>query len=131
MSTTTEQLTLQLRTLPPEPWGVRLRRAREMHGFSQDEAAARIADFIETSGATLSRLEKLDRPPTSRKRRRLAWALCVSYGVDPEDLGLTDHDRPPLVVVTAIFKKAWSDLAALEGTPRIHDQPRLPFLRAV
>lgn len=81
-----------------------------MHGFSQDEAAARIADFIETSGATLSRLEKLDHAPTSKKRRRLAWALCVSYGVSPDYLGLTDHDRPPLVVVTAIFRQKWNDL---------------------
>ena len=118
---TTEQLTLHLRALPPEPWGVRLRRARELHGFTQEHAAGRLGDFMETTGATISRLESLDVAPDTPKRRRLAWALCVSYGVDPVDLGLTNEDRPPMVVVSAIFERQWSDLRELhEGTPRIH-----------
>jgi hypothetical protein len=94
-----------------------------MHRFSQEHAAERLGDFMETSGATVSRLEALTEPPKSLKRRRLAWALCVSYGVDPGFLDLTDEDRPPLVVVTAIFGQEWDDLGELlpdEPPPVIH-----------
>lgn len=93
-----------------------------MHGFTQERAAERLADFIETTGATVSRLESLHVAPVSAKRRRLAWALCASYGVDPMDLGLTDEDRPPLVVVTAMFHQAWDDLTEVgdDGAPRMH-----------
>lgn len=124
MSTTTtdHQLSLELRSLPPEPWGERLRRARDIHGFTQERAAERLADFLETTGATISRLESLNEVPKTPKRRHLAWALCASYGVDPTDLGLTDDDRPPLVIVTAIFGRTWDDLgeAPEGGQPRIH-----------
>lgn len=94
-----------------------------MHHFSQDRAAERIAEFYDTSGATISRLESLIEPPKTRKRRQLAWALCVSYGVDPSDMGLTSSDRPPMAVVQSFFERAFDDLdeKANQEAPRIHD----------
>lgn len=122
MSTTTEQLVLHLRSLPPEPWGQRLHRARRLHHLTQDEAAERLANYIATTGATISRLESLDEAPASSKRRQLAWALCVSYGVSPDDLDLSDEDRPPLAVTRSLFEEGLGDTPETddETSPRIH-----------
>lgn len=123
MSTTTPtQQALQLRPLPPEPWGFRLKRARELQHFSQEHAAERLRDFYVTSEATISRMEALAEPPKTKKRRQLAWALLVSYGVDPTDLGLTIEDRPPMAVARSFFERVFEDLdeEANPEPPRFH-----------
>lgn len=121
-TTTTTQQALQLRPLPPEPWGFRLKRARELQHFSQEHAAERLRDFYVTSEATISRMEALAEAPKTKKRRQLAWALLVSYGVDPSDLGLGVEDRPPMAVARSFFERLFDDLdeGANPEAPRIH-----------
>lgn len=121
MPATTEQLVLHLRPLPPEPWGQRLHRARRLQHLTQDEAAEHLANYLATTGATISRLESLEESPKSAKRRQLAWALCVSYGVSPDEMDLTDEDRPPMAVTRSLFEEAqtngWDEDSP---APRIH-----------
>lgn len=96
MSTAT---TSPARQLGPEPWGRKLLRARE------DIARLRLADAAElastymlTSTAAISRLESRHDMPTgsrSQSQRQRAYILCVAYGVDPAELGLSPEDLPP------------------------------------
>ena len=82
--------------LPPEPWGRRMRRAREDYaGLSQDRAVDAISQVALVDATTIGRLERLEEPPTSPKRRRMAYLLCLVYGLDPEQFGLDDGDVPP------------------------------------
>ena len=134
MSTTTptRQLELHLRPLPPEAWGSRLKRARKLAHLTQEDAAAALTAYYETTGATISRLESLDEVPEGKGRRQLAWALCVSYGVTPKELDLTDEDRPPLAITRAIFEDAAQRTALnTESAPVIHARSRRPIAVAV
>jgi hypothetical protein len=84
--------------LPPEPWGRRLRRAREdFAGLKLPEAAEAVSRYQLTTGSTLARLEYLDGPPTNRQRRVLATLALVIYGIDPEPFGLGRRDLPPAI----------------------------------
>jgi hypothetical protein len=84
--------------MPPEPWGWRLKRAREvMAGLRQDQAAALVGYWMLTSEATISRLEDVPAVPAgprSKSRRQLAYVLCLCYEVDPAEFGLTPDDLP-------------------------------------
>lgn len=54
--------------------------------------------FVICSDSTISRIESLDTipdGPRSTRRRQLAYVLCLAYRVDPGELGLTDGDNPP------------------------------------
>ena len=87
-------------TVPPEPWGRRLLRAREdVAGLNLDEAAATAGHYVMTTASTISRLERLPTEPTGprqRSRRQLAYVLCAYvYNVDPADFGLSSEDVPP------------------------------------
>lgn len=88
----------QFGDLGPEPWGWRLKRARERHaGISQVTAVERIGQFMLTSTGTLSRLEELDRVPIVASQRALACIATVLYGIDPATFGVSSADLPPLV----------------------------------
>lgn len=82
--------------LPPEPWGRRLKRAREdVAQVSLDAAASALSAYIFVSGPTLSRLESRTIAPIDRRQRGTAYLACVGYGVNPAELGLTAEDLPP------------------------------------
>lgn len=97
----------ELQTLPPEAWGNRLGRMRDLAGYTQTQAIRRLADFIEISDSTLSRLESRPVAPTDRRQRQKAWALAVSYGFDPSELGLGDADRPPAGLVHGMLEQGF------------------------
>ena len=83
----------ELRALPPEPWGRRLRRVREdVGGLNMDQATAAMARYVVVSTATISRLEGLPAIPADPRQLRTAFVLCVICGVDPAELGLAPKD---------------------------------------
>ncbi len=82
--------------LPPEPWGRRLKRAREdVAGLRLEDAARKVAYFHPISDATLCRLEARAEVPTTRSQLAASYIACLVYGVDPEDLDLNGDDVPP------------------------------------
>lgn len=87
---------LQLDRLPPETWGQRLQRAREhIAGLSLQAASVALGEMgWEVSYMTLSRIEKLDQPPVSRKHRQHAIFALVVYGLDPADFELSLDELP-------------------------------------
>lgn len=88
-----------LQHMPPEPWGRRLLRAREdVAGYSMEQAVELVSTYMLTTKSTISRLEQQTEAPNGHRaagRRQLAYILCVAYGVDPADFGLTPDDLPP------------------------------------
>lgn len=88
-----------LRRLPPEPWGRRLRRAREdVAGYTLAEAVGLAGRFVLVTDSTISRLEAMEVQPSGPRaggRRQLAYILSVAYGVDPAEFGLSPDDLPP------------------------------------
>lgn len=87
------------RSLPPEPWGDRLRRARQtapVGRISQEQAARWIqaATMRPIENSTISRLESSAELPADPGRRRNAYLLCVLYEIDPAELGLGPDDGP-------------------------------------
>jgi transcriptional regulator with XRE-family HTH domain len=84
----------QLRTLGQEPFGARLRRARQASGIELRAAAELISQLMFTSHTRLNRLEKMVDPPVDRDRRALAYLAMLVYGFDPAELGLTPADLP-------------------------------------
>lgn len=88
----------QLPSLPPEPWGDKLRRARGR--LTQPQAAELAGRYIaQPDAATISRLEKRDAVPADRRRRNLAYILCLVYGVSPTDLDVGPDDAPSAMVI--------------------------------
>jgi hypothetical protein len=79
-----------LRPLPPEPWGRKMRRARESAGLNMDETIAAMSRYHIVSTASISRLESQDhhQPPNSPPLRRTAYVACLVYGIEPESIGL-------------------------------------------
>lgn len=84
----------QLRRLDDEPFGSRLRRAREASGIELRTAAESISQLMFTSHTRLNRLEKMDKPPADPQRRALAYLAMLVYGFDPSQLGLSPEDLP-------------------------------------
>ena len=86
------------RPVPPEPWGRRLARVRQdVAGLTLSQAADLVGHFLPTTDATISRLESRATPPVGprqRSRRMLTYVLCMAYGVDPADFGVSDDDMP-------------------------------------
>lgn len=109
--------TVTLHRLPPERWGKRLARMRDLADLTQEEATVALSRYIVTSGSTISRMEKLDGIPPSKRRRQLAWTLSVLYGFAPEDLDLTSADAPPRAVLEALGVVDPDDD---ETSPRFH-----------
>lgn len=87
-----------LPALPPEPWGWKLKRAREQYaGMTLDDAVAQLSRYIIVHPTTINRLERLDTPPVGRaakRHRQMAYVLAMIYGLDPEQFGLLDEDVP-------------------------------------
>lgn len=84
----------QLRLLGEEPFGSRLRRAREASGIELRAAAEIISRVMFTSHTRLNRLEKMIGPPPDRERRALAYLAMLVYEFDPAQLGLSKDDLP-------------------------------------
>lgn len=84
-----------LRAMPPEPWGRKMRRAREdVAEMSLERAVAAAGDYLLTSTSTISRLESSTDVPTMARQRQLALVLCLAYDVDPAEFGLSPDDAP-------------------------------------
>lgn len=83
--------------LPPEPWGRKMRRAREdVADLTLGQAAELASSYILTSASTISRLEQLDAPPPAvgrNKATRQSNATRPTSGGDPRHLGGVQH-RP-------------------------------------
>lgn len=83
------------RRLAPEPWGSRLRRAREAADLTLKDAAEAITPYWRTSAATLSRIENLvERPSDDQARLTLASIAALLYNVDPADVDIDVADIP-------------------------------------
>ena len=99
------------RHLGPEPWGARMGRAREMAGLTQEEAAERVSLVVLSSGAAISRLEKMETvPPRAGKTRgvrRRAWCLVTLYGFDPAEFDLDPDDAPGVASDLGITESGW------------------------
>lgn len=84
---------VSLRTLEPEAWGDRMRRARGRRQVSAVED--RISRIVPVGRNTIIRLERMHTPPGDRRRRLIAVLALLSYGIDPADLGFdTAADLP-------------------------------------
>lgn len=87
----------EVRSLPPEPWGSRMQRARRLAGLTLDEAAEAVNEVILTTGSTIGRLEARPDVPTGpqqRSVRRRAFCLLRLYGFDPAEFDLDPDDGP-------------------------------------
>jgi transcriptional regulator with XRE-family HTH domain len=88
----------QLKTIPPEPWGSRIRRAREdVAGLTNEEAARELNKYTSGSMSTISRLEHSPSVPPQRRTREKAILLAYIYRVDPVDLDLDVGELPPMM----------------------------------
>lgn len=89
----------RLAQLPPEPWGWKLKRAREKYAhLTLDDAVSAVSRYMPVHGTTVSRLEQHPELPMGRqslRHRMLAYLLCLTYGLDPEQFGLDPDDLPP------------------------------------
>lgn len=83
----------QLRTLQPEAWGDRMRRARDRRPVNAVEE--RISRIVPVGRNTIVRLERMQAPPTDRRRRLIAVLALLSYGIDPRDLGFDPAEDLP------------------------------------
>lgn len=85
-----------LKPIPPEPWGSRLRRAREdVAHLTGEQAVAHLGEYVSSSASTVSRLEHSPDVPHQRRTREKAILLCYVYGVDPHELDLNPEELPP------------------------------------
>jgi transcriptional regulator with XRE-family HTH domain len=92
----------QLKSIPPEPWGSRIRRAREdVAGLTNEQAAAELNKYTSGSMSTISRLEHSPSVPPQRRTREKAILLCHIYGIDPAELDL-DVDELPIMLKRAL-----------------------------
>lgn len=107
----------ELAALPAEPWGWRMKRARECHAhLTGDQAVAEIGRYFLTSAGSISRLEKSPDVPKSRSQRQLACVALVVYGIDPEPFGLGRIDLPPAIY--AQLKRRRPSFGLLVGNRR-------------
>lgn len=91
-------LHMELRPLPPEPWGRRLLRARvDMADLKTREVAQVLNTYVFTSQATISRLEGREHEPTNSGQRARAYLCAILYGVAPAEFGVTVDDLPDSV----------------------------------
>lgn len=88
------------RRLGPEPWGVRLRRARDEAGLTVRQIEVVLFPHVSKSGVI--RLEQRMEAPTFRKDRGRAALVLVLYGFDLEDFGLSEADLPPVIDMRAL-----------------------------
>ena len=90
---------LRLRAMPPEPWGWRMKRAREgVAGLTLDEATFLVGHWMLTTKSTIARLERhpvVPVGPRTRAQRQLAYVLCLCYEIDPAEFDLGPGDLPP------------------------------------
>jgi transcriptional regulator with XRE-family HTH domain len=92
----------QLKSIPPEPWGSRIRRAREdVAGLTVEVAAGELNKYTNGSMSTVSRLEHSPSVPPQRRTREKAILLCHIYGVNPAELDL-DVDELPIMLRRAL-----------------------------
>lgn len=84
-----------LSRLEAEPFGSKMRRAREHADLQMRDAAEVLCDVATlVSYTTIARLEHELTVPRSKKRRAMAMLLLLAYGIDPEDLGLDVAELP-------------------------------------
>lgn len=94
--TRTKQKDPTLAQLPEEPWGWRMKRARERYAhLTLDELVAILGRYIFIDKSTISRLEKLDEPPLNPRKRQTAYFCALIYGLDPAQFGVGPDDVPP------------------------------------
>ena len=91
---------LELRSLPPESWGSRLARAREVSGFKLTAVERLLRPHL--SRSTLSELEQRTEVPTRAVDRGRVVLALVLYGVDPADFDLGPDDVPPAIDLKAV-----------------------------
>lgn len=100
-----------LRPLPPEPWGDKLRRARETAPAGKI-THARAATWIQAitmrpiDGSTIGRIEAEQGIPADPGRRRTAYLLCFLYEVDPAEFGLGPENGPGELAERRLRKQA-------------------------
>ena len=91
---------IALRRLGPEPWGIRMRRARDVARLNVRDVEEIL--FPHISKSALIRLEQLPHIPAGRKDRGRAALVLLLYGINPEDLGISLDDLPPAIDRRAI-----------------------------
>ena len=95
MATQTKTKRSQVRHLPPEPWGAKMRRAREdVAGMSMETAVHELGRYLSASMSTVSRIEHSSELPPQKRTREKAILLCRVYGIDPAELDLDLEDLP-------------------------------------
>lgn len=89
--------------LPEEPWGWRMKRAREQYAhLTLDGLVDRLSRYIFIDKSTISRLEKLEEAPLNPRKRQTAYLCTLIYGLDPEQFGVGPDDIPPGLRDTAL-----------------------------
>lgn len=112
------------RDIDPEPWGNQFGRIRKSH-YTGEQIVAELKEVgVDTSTATISRLEKLTEPPEPKAQRVVAAVVFVLCDVHPERLGIS-LDELPLKVYANLFG-APDDPSGLEITPRACNAQVLP-----
>lgn len=85
-----------LAVLPVEPWGWRMKRAREDYaGLTLEAAVAAIGQHYLTSTGSISRMEDSPGVPKDPRRRALACIAAIVYRLDPSQFGVSSDDLPP------------------------------------
>lgn len=104
--------------VPPPTWGEDFRRIRKSVFPAVPSLLAALEQVgIDTSTATISRLEGADEPPQEEQREIVAVATLVLCGKHPSVLGLS-IDALPRRIYAAIFGEAPDDPGGLEVSRR-------------
>lgn len=106
----------------------KLKYARELRGWSQEELARRVGCLADTIGrqgvvldvSTISRWERGRNSPSPFYRQ----LLCSLFEMNAEELGLLAPDNPPQLSEEASIQQ---EFASPENTP---DKPALPLIEA-
>lgn len=89
------QRAVGLDLLPIEPWGWRMKRAREDYAqLTLAEAVDEIGRHHLTSTGSISRMEDSTGVPRDPRRRALACIAAIVYGLDPAQFGVSSDDLP-------------------------------------
>lgn len=109
-------------SLPPEPWGRKMRRAREdVAEWTLDEAAASIGRFYRVTGSTIARLEKLPEVPTDIRRRTLACVAVILYGLGPSEFGLEGERDLPIGLLRELVTPRRASISRVDALLKATD----------
>lgn len=96
-------------TLGEEPFGWKMKRARERSGLGLREVAEVLSQVSMVSYGTVARLERDTATPIDRRRRALAVLCVFAYGFEPAEFGLDPGDLPSLLDPELIRSKLRSE----------------------